>query len=131
MSVSDPTVGRALRRLHKRLADDAPCAGARHRILCPFCDRPMTLRRSVLGRLDELSDGSRPHIEGLELKCAGDDGCAFRADFDIPLTEYQWEAELALRDGDRVYDVGYEPDDGDAVAERLRALGYLPDHDHS
>lgn len=74
-----------------------------------------------------LPDGTRPHIDGVQLKCAGDDGCGFRPDFDVPIPRDEWEEELEARNGERVYDVGYEPGTGESLEERLKSLGYIPE----
>lgn len=135
----DATARRSVGRVLDRLDENAPCRDG-DAVVCPFCDSELTLRRSILGTLDEAPSGERPHIDGVHLKCAGDDGCAFNACFDVPLVEdhgywpelsheAEFERERELRDGERVLDRGYTPDDapgeGDHIQGRLEALGYL------
>lgn len=110
-------------RVFERLSDDAPCKGS-DSVLCPFCDRPLRVRRTVLGYLDEVENGDRPHIDGVQMKCAGDDGCGFRPDFDVPMPRDEWEWEQSHRD-EKLVDMGFSPDDGTTIQERLRSLGYL------
>lgn len=123
----DDVADRSLARVRERLSDDAPCKAPNGGVCCPFCGQRLTVRRTVLGRLDELPSGRRPHIDGVQLKCAGDAGCAFRPDFDVPITPAEWQRERARRDGQRVVDRGYTPGNGVGLQERLRALGYLPE----
>lgn len=110
-------------RVFDRLADEAPCKGD-DAVLCPFCHRPLRVRRTVLGQLDEVEDGRRPHIDGVQMKCAGDDGCGFRPDFDVPISRDEWEQEMDARDG-KLVDMGFSPGEGDSIEDRLRSLGYL------
>lgn len=118
---------RSHERVYERLSDDAPCKGDGV-VLCPFCDRSLEVRRSILGYLDEINDSQkRPHIDGVQLKCAGDDGCAFRPDFDVPIHHDEWAWERQQRGGEKVIDMGYTPDTGTTVQERLRSLGYWPE----
>lgn len=83
---------------------------------CPFCERDLTVRRTVLGR--------KPLVDGVQMKCAGDAGCGFRPDFDVPISRETFDRELRDRDGQHRVDPGYDRD-GDPRDERLRALGYL------
>lgn len=122
----DAIAERSHRRVFDRLAADAPCKGD-EAVRCPFCDRALEVRRTILGRLDDLAD-ARPHVDGVQMKCAGDEGCGFRPDFDVPISREAWERERARRDGERVIDMGYTPTEGASMQERLRALGYLPEH---
>lgn len=110
-------------RVFERLADNAPCKGD-DRVLCPFCNRPLRVRRTILGHLEEVEKEGRPHIDGVQMKCAGDDGCGFRPDFDVPISREEWQAEMDARDG-KLVDMGFTPDEGESVEDRLRALGYL------
>lgn len=112
---------RSKRRVYDRLSDDAPCKG-KGEVLCPFCDRPLRVRRTILGHLDEV-DGRRPHIDGVQMKCAGD-GCGFRPDFDVPISREEWEKEMEARDR-KIVDMGYTPREGDDIVERLQSLGYI------
>lgn len=132
---------RSLHRVWERLDPECPWRGADGQVYCPFCyhedaiARELVVRRTVLGQLDETADGERPHIDGVQLKCAGE-GCALRPDFDVPLVaghghwpelnhREEFEHELDRRDDERVVDLGYTPDVGRSVSERLQHLGYL------
>lgn len=119
---------RSTERVQGRMAEDAPCNDA-DGVLCPFCIKPMRVRRTILGQLDEANDdGDRPHVDGVQMKCAGDDGCGFRPDFDVPISRDEYEAELEKR-GQRLIDMGFTPDEGASIEERLSDLGYLVDSD--
>lgn len=109
-------------RVYRRLADTAPCKGE-DSVLCPFCDRQLEVRRTILGFLDEVSEGRRPHIDGVQMKCAGDEGCGFRPDFDVPIPRSEWEWEMERRP--KVVDAGFTPREGDSIEERLTDLGYI------
>lgn len=124
---------RSLTRVVERMPDDSPFIHEGD-VICPWCQAPLDVRRSKLGRLDEV-DGRRPYIEGVALKCAGE-GCGFRPDFDVPLRagwgvwpdlsgKAEWERERELRDGEVLVDAGYTPDEGKTAEERLIELGYL------
>lgn len=132
---------RSRRRVWERLDAGCPWRGPDGAVYCPFChhhdglERELVVRRTILGRLDETPAGERPHIDGVQLKCAAD-GCGLRPDFDVPLVadhgywpalshREEFERELVRRDGERVVDVGYTPAEGATVADRLRDLGYL------
>lgn len=119
----DAVEDRSHTRVFDRLADEAPCKGEGS-VLCPFCKRPLRVRRTILGKLDGIEDGRRPHIDGVQMKCAGDDGCGFRPDFDVPISRNDYEREMDARDG-KLVDMGFAPDEGEQIEERLRSLGYL------
>lgn len=122
---------RSIDRVHDRMTDDAPCRGD-GAVICPFCDREMRVRRTILGRLDPANDdGDRPHVDGVQMKCAGSKGCGFRPDFDVPIPKDEWHDERAARDGDRIVDMGFSADDGSSVEERLTDLGYIIDDTES
>lgn len=115
---------RSIDRVLNRMTDMAPCKGDSD-VLCPFCDRPMRVRRTVLGNLSAAnSDGECPHVDGVQMKCAGEDGCGFRPDFDVPISKEEHDEELEAR-GQKLIDMGYDPNDGEKVEERLRSLGYI------
>lgn len=132
----DAIANRSMARIVDRLPADAPCRRD-GTVICPFCDRDLTVRRTILGTLDAEPDtGVRPHVDGVQCKCAGE-GCGFRPDFDVPLVSgrgfwprlthtEEFERELACRNGERVVDMGFTPGSGDSIQERLQALGYLP-----
>lgn len=112
------------------MTEDAPCNGE-DGVLCPFCDRPMRVRRTILGQLDEANEeGNRPHVDGVQMKCAGDDGCGFRPDFDVPISSDEYDEELEER-GERLVDMGFTPEEGSSIAERLDDLGYLVESEES
>lgn len=116
--MTDEVAGRSRARVEERVGDEGDLS-------CPFCGNELSVRRSKLGWLPDTDDGERPYIEGVAMKCAGDAGCGFRPDFDVPLTETEWERELDRRDGQRAYDCGYDTDG--PARDSLRALGYLPE----
>lgn len=125
---------RSMKRVERQITSEAPCYD--NGVICPFCGRDLVVRRTILGRLDVVPDTTkRPHIDGVELKCAGD-GCGFRPDFDVPLVagkgywpelsqEAEYQRELSLRDEERIVDMGYTPSEGSTIQQRLRELGYL------
>lgn len=121
---------RSIERVRGRMTEDAPSKGE-DGVLCPFCDRPMRVRRTILGQLDEANDeGDRPHVDGVQMKCAGDDGCGFRPDFDVPISSDEYDEELEER-GERLVDMGFTPEEGASIAERLDDLGYLVESEES
>lgn len=118
---------RSYTRVYNHIGPDSHLTDTeREAILCPFCEREMVVRFSILGRLDDHPQFDRPHIDGVKLKCAGDDGCGFRPDFDVPISSNEWVAERERRNGERVLDAGYTPDsEGKSLEDRLVELGYI------
>lgn len=138
MTDVDAVARRSIARITDRLTEDAPCLTPDgDGVLCPFCHREMVVRRTILGTLTTIpSSGEQPHIDGVQLKCAGDQGCGFRPDFDVPLIRghgywpefthgEEFEREFEMRGDQRVVDMGYTPSEGRSLEDRLRDLGYL------
>lgn len=113
---------RSNRRVYRRLTDDAPLKGDDENVLCPFCDRPLIVRRTILGHLEEV-DGETAYIDGVQMKCAGDGGCGFRPNFDVPIAKSVYDEEQRIR-SERTVDAGLSFDDVETIQKRLRELGY-------
>lgn len=111
---------RSYRRIAERTDD----------LSCPFCGRDLVVRMTTIGWCPS-PESQRGFIDGVGMKCAGDDGCGFRPDFDVPLRGGYWpemtgqeeyEQELGLRNGERSIDIADHADD---VVGQLRDLGYV------
>lgn len=116
----DNIASRSYQRVADRLPDDAS-------LDCPYCGRPLTVRHTTLGYAGRVGD-EMAYVDGVQLKCAGDDGCGHRPDFDVPMAPDEYEQELDRRDGHRSVNMADSLLDDDERTDRLRALGYLPQH---
>lgn len=116
---------RSYARVAQRVSDDSPLKGDDDSLLCPWCQRPMRVRFSTLGRIWTDENGNPSLVNGVAMKCAGDQGCGFRPDFDVPITKEVYDEEMDLRDGQTTVNMGVSAESEEEIEERLKDLGYI------
>lgn len=116
---------RSYDRVAQRVSDDSPLKGEDDSLLCPWCQRPLRVRFSTLGRIWTDENGDPSLVNGVSMKCAGNAGCGYRPDFDVPITEEEYEEEMELRDGQTTVKMGTSAESEEKIKERLEDLGYI------
>lgn len=119
----DRIANRSYERVKQQVPDDSPLKRDDGSLLCPWCRRPMRVRFSSLGRISTVED-TPVFVDGVRMKCAGSDGCGYRPDFDVPISEKTYEMEMEEREHTTV-DFGSSTDGEEERRKRLEDLGYI------
>lgn len=119
----DKIAERSYRRVKQQVSDDSPLTGDDGSLLCPWCRRPMRVRFSSLGRISTVGDNP-VFVDGVKLKCAGSSGCGYRPNFDVPISEDEYEMEMEEREHTTV-DFGSSVEEQEEHRKRLEDLGYI------